>query len=147
MGIDLNPHSERAAKEFGDASAANIRWMTGDVFEYAPVERPDVVLSALFTHHLSSVDVVRFLRWMEEYARVGWFINDLERSERAARWFRVLPIIFRWHRFVRHDGPVSLRRAFRKDDWLRLLADAGIPSGDASIEPHPMARLCVARMR
>jgi alkylated DNA nucleotide flippase Atl1 len=101
----------------------------------------------LFTHHLSSADVVRFLKWMEQYARVGWFINDLERSERAARWFRVLPVILRWHRFVRHDGPVSLRRAFRAEDWQRLLAQAGIPSNEASIESHLMARLCVARIR
>jgi hypothetical protein len=59
----------------------------------------------------------------------------------------VLPVIMRWHRFVRHDGLVSLRRAFHEDDWLRLLAAAGIPFGGASIESHVMARLCVARMR
>lgn len=148
-GVDLNPHSARAAEEFSqrDPFAAKIRWVSGDIFAYSLAEEMDVVLSALFTHHLSSPDVVRFLRWMEEHAKAGWFINDLQRSARGARWFRVLPLILRWHRFIKHDGPVSLHRAFREDDWLRLLHEARIPEGAASVEGHPMARLCVARIR
>lgn len=148
-GIDLNPHAARAAREFsaGDTAAAKIRWMTGDVLAYEPAEPVDVVLSALFTHHLSSTEVVTFLGWMERHARLGWFVNDLQRSERAARWFRVLPILMRWHRFVRHDGPVSLQRAFREEDWRRMIAAAGIAPDGVSIESHAMSRLCVARLR
>lgn len=146
-GIDLNPHAARAARELGtrDPLAAAIRFISADVFMYEPEQRPDVIVSALFTHHLSSPEIVRFLRWMEEHARLGWFINDLQRSQRAARWFRFLPIVFGWHRFVRHDGPVSLRRAFREDDWRRLLAEADV--ANVSVESHPMCRLCVARVR
>lgn len=146
-GIDLNPYAARAAREFGahDALADGIDLITADVFAYQIEQQPDVIVSALFSHHLSSPEVVRFLRWMEEHARLGWFINDLQRSRRAARWFRFLPILFGWHRFVRHDGPVSLRRAFREDDWRRLLAEADI--ADASVESYPMSRLCVARLR
>jgi hypothetical protein len=84
---------------------------------------------------------------MEEKAQLGWFVNDVQRSARAARWFRVLPVIFGWHRFVRHDGPVSLRRAFREDDWRRMLAAAKIPAGAAEVESHAMSRLCVSRLR
>jgi SAM-dependent methyltransferase len=146
-GIDLNPHSARAAQDFSsqDPLATNITFLTADIFTYAPNPEPDVVLSALFTHHLSSPEIVRFLAWMEDHARLGWYINDLHRSRRAAFWFRFLPILFGWHHFIAYDGPVSLRRAFVPEDWQRMLAQANISS--ATIEPHPMNRLCVARIR
>lgn len=146
-GIDLNPHSTRAAEEFSakDPFAANITFLTADVFTYTPETQPDVILSALFTHHLSTLEIVRFLRWMEDHARLGWFINDLCRSRRAAFLFRILPVIFGWHPFIQYDGPVSLRRAFVPEDWLRMLAAANIPA--ITIESHPMNRLCVARIR
>ena len=146
-GIDLNPHSTRAAQEFSnkDPLASNINWITSDVFRYSPDNAPDIVLSALFTHHLSSPEVVRFLSWMEHNARLGWFINDLHRSHSAAFFFRFLPILFGWHRFIAYDGPVSLRRSFVPQDWQRMLSQANIT--DATIEQHPMNRLCVARIR
>ena len=146
-GLDLNPYAARAGQEFSAKvpDAVKIPFLTADVFTYSAEEQPDLIISALFTHHLSSPEIVRFLRWMEDRAKLGWFVNDLQRSKRAAFWFRFLPIIFRWHRFVRYDGPVSLQRAFTASDWQRYLADAQILG--ASIEPHPMSRLCVARIR
>lgn len=145
-GVDLSPYSARAACELGarDPLTSTIHFVTADVFAYNSASPPDVILSALFTHHLSSPEIVRFLRWMESHARLGWFINDLQRSQRAARLFRILPILFGWHRFIRYDGPVSLRRAFQEDDWRGLLAEAGI--AHATIESHPMNRLCVSRI-
>jgi 2-polyprenyl-3-methyl-5-hydroxy-6-metoxy-1,4-benzoquinol methylase len=146
-GIDLNPNATRAAQEFStkDPIAANIDWITADVFIYAPNPEPDIVLSALFTHHLSSPEIVRFLPWMEQHARLGWFINDLHRSRRAAFLFRFLPILLGWHHFIQHDGPVSLRRSFVPADWERMLAQANIT--EASVEEYAMNRLCVARVR
>lgn len=151
-GVDLNPHATRAAREFsgGRGEAAEIRgirWANEDVFRYEAAEGIDVVLSALFTHHLATTEVVEFVQWMERTARVGWFVNDLRRSERAAWWFRALPLIFRWHRFIKHDGPVSLRRAFVAEDWRRMLAAAGVAETAAAIEEHGMSRLCVSRVK
>jgi len=146
-GIDLNPHAARAARELNARNplAAHIDWHTADVFTYKLERPPDVILSSLFTHHLTSPEIVRFLAWMEQHAHLGWYINDLHRSRRAAFWFRFLPIIFNWHHFVQNDGPISLRRAFTPEDWQRMLAQANIT--EASIEQHAMNRLCVARIR
>lgn len=145
-GIDLNPHSTRAAREFTAkfAHAPKITFLNADVFAYTPDPAPDVVISALFTHHLSTPEIVRFLRWMESNARVGWLINDLHRSKSAVFWFRFLPVLFGWHHFIQYDGPVSLRRSFVTEDWLHMLAQANITS--ATIESHPMNRLCVAHI-
>ena len=78
---------------------------------------------------------------------MGWFINDLERSEWICRLFGWVAGVAGWHRFVRHDGPVSFRRAFRKEDWMRLLAAAEVPREAVSVEHWRPGRLCVGRWK
>ena len=53
----------------------------------------------------------------------------------------------KWHRFVRHDGPVSFRRAFREKDWVRLLAAAELPRKNVTVEHWRPGRLCVGRWK
>jgi 2-polyprenyl-3-methyl-5-hydroxy-6-metoxy-1,4-benzoquinol methylase len=145
-GIDLNPYAARVAaestpKEFG------IAWVTGNALEYRPQKPVDIVVSSLMAHHLEDGEIVALLRWMEATAQAGWFINDLERSERSSRMFGWVVKIMRWHRFVRHDGPVSFRRAFREDDWARLLAAAEVPLEAVTVEHWRPGRLCVGRWK
>jgi SAM-dependent methyltransferase len=143
-GIDLNAYAARAAREFTPAGLG-ITWLTGDAFSY---EQPvDVVLSSLFTHHLPEPEIVKFLAWMENVAQRGWFINDLVRDPTPLHLFPVLAAVSGWHRFVRHDGPVSFRRAFREDDWKRMASAAGLPLEVLSIERWTPGRLCVGRLR
>lgn len=149
-GIDLNPQTEAIAREATRAAGMRddaIEWRTGDAMSEAEVQGPDVVLSSLVMHHLGHGEIVRFLRWMEGGARMGWFINDLERQAMPARMFSALAVLLRWHPFLHHDGPVSFRRAFRTADWEELLRTAGIAEGTARILPTFPARLCVERMR
>ena len=103
----------------------------------------DIVVSSLLAHHLEDEEIVALLRWMEATTQVGWFINDLERVEWSSRMFAWV----RWHWLVRHDGPVSFRRAFRKEDWVRLLAAAEIPREAVAIEKWRPGRLCVGRWK
>jgi hypothetical protein len=107
----------------------------------------DIVVSSLMAHHLEDEGVVALLRWMEATAQSGWFINDLERSAWNCRLFEWAERIARWHRFVRHDGPVSFLRAFRKEDWVRLLTGADIPRNAVSVEHWRPGRLCVGRWK
>ncbi|WP_448586949.1 methyltransferase domain-containing protein [Thermaurantiacus sp.] len=142
VGVDINPKAALAARAAG---GEGIEWVTADIFEAAPRFRPHVVTSALFAHHLDDAGVVRFLRLMEETASHGWFVNDLERHPLAFHGFRLLAGLMRWHRFVRHDGPVSIARAFVAADWARYLAAAGIAG--ATLHRHVPFRLCVARLK
>ena len=143
-GVDINPFAAQAAREVA-TNETPICWLTGD---YRDVDEPfDIVLSALLTHHLASAEAAAFLAWMETHGRYGWFINDLERSRRAAAAFTVLARIARWHPFVQHDGPVSFRRAFRHEDWTRLLTVASIDPHVVTLQPWRPGRLCVGRLR
>jgi hypothetical protein len=42
---------------------------------------------------------------------------------------------------------VSVASAFKKRDWVRNLAEAGLPQGAARIEPWMPFRLCVSRIK
>ena len=141
-GIDLNPFAARAASE-STPRELGITWVTCDAFAYRPEKPIDIVVSSLLAHHLEDEEIVTLLGWMEATAQVGWFINDLERAEWTSRMFGWV----RWHRIVRHDGPVSFRRAFRKEDWLVLLAAADIPRDAVTVEHWRPGRLCVGRWK
>jgi 2-polyprenyl-3-methyl-5-hydroxy-6-metoxy-1,4-benzoquinol methylase len=145
-GCDLNPESVAVAAEATPKTSA-IEWVASDVFRYQGTGPIDIVLSSLFTHHLIESDVVRFLRWMEEHARVGWFINDLSRSPIPYHLFKAFSRLMGLHPFVQHDGPVSFARAFVPDDWRKMCAAAGLPENEIVIEGFTPGRLCVGRKK
>jgi SAM-dependent methyltransferase len=146
-GVDLNPHAIRAAREFTPAES-RIEWIAGDAYSIdSDSGSIDVIISALFTHHLADDEIVRFIAWMERVARRGWFINDLYRSQTPYTWFKVLAAAMRWHRFVRHDGPVSFQRAFLPDEWKNYTQRAGLSARHVSIAAARPGRLCVGRVK
>src|SRR5262245_10088140 len=88
----------------------------------------DVVMASLFFHHLSDNDCVRVLADMWRLANIRVLVNDLHRH-RVAYWsIRALTSAFSKSRMVRHDGPVSVRRAFRPPELLDLAKRAGVPA-------------------
>jgi SAM-dependent methyltransferase len=146
IGIDLNPLSETIARAATPADMA-IEYRTGDIFEYEP-ERPiDFVISSQTTHHLSDEELVGFIGWMERVAARGWFITDLHRHSVPFHAFRILSRLARWHRFVQHDGPVSIARSFRRDDWQRIIHAAGLSPTVVSVRWHVPFRISVSRLR
>lgn len=145
-GIDLNPHAAQAAREFAGNGSA-IEWVTGEVFEFEPKQGVDVVLSSLFAHHLKDREIVRLLAWMERTATLGWFVNDLKRARGSYVGFTVLSRLMRWHRFVQHDGPVSIQRAFTEADWDRYIDEASLDRNAIRICDVWPGRLCVGRVK
>ena len=146
IGLDLNPWSTATARE-ATPPEMGIDYRTGDVFAFEPDRPIDAVVSAQFTHHLSDGQVVAFIRWMERVARLGWFVSDLHRHPVPYHLFRGLAAAARWHRFVRHDGPVSIARSFRREDWVRYLREAGLDAAEVEIAWHVPFRLTVGRIR
>lgn len=123
IGYDLDARCTEAAR-VATPPELGIDYRVGDAM--AADLAPDVIVSALVTHHMADDAIVAFLRWMERTARKGWFVNDLHRNWFAYYGFAALAAMMHWHPFVRHDGTLSVARAFRKADWRRLLAEAGI---------------------
>jgi 2-polyprenyl-3-methyl-5-hydroxy-6-metoxy-1,4-benzoquinol methylase len=141
-GVDLNPWAVRAAEEATPEGTAT--FVNGDAYGQPPA---DVILSSLFTHHLSDAELPPFLAWSERSARIAWFVNDLERHGFSYWGFPILARALGWHRFVRHDGAVSIARSFRPGDWRAHLALAGVDPESCEIRRRFPFRLCVARVK
>lgn len=132
-GVDLNPQAVAAAAAATPPDVP-VRWLVADALSLAPDPPPDVIVSALFAHHLDDEALVRFVGWMERTARLGWFVNDLHRHPLPEVFLRVAFGLLPVHRFVRHDGPVSVRRALTRRDWEAVLAAAGVGAGRVAID-------------
>jgi 2-polyprenyl-3-methyl-5-hydroxy-6-metoxy-1,4-benzoquinol methylase len=141
-GVDLNPRSAPVAAAATDP-ALGIRYLTGDAAALGLA--PDFVVSSLVAHHMRDAELIDFIRWMEATAQRGWFINDLHRHRVAWIGFRLLATLLRWHPIVRHDGALSVRRAFVRRDWDKVLAAAGVD--DADVRWHVPFRWGVGRLK
>jgi SAM-dependent methyltransferase len=146
IGLDLNPDATAIAEEASPA-LSRIQWVNADILTYSPAQEPHLVISSLFTHHLAEEQIIQFLRWMEEHASLGWFINDLSRAPVPYHVFRVFSKLMRLHHFVQYDGPVSIARAFVRSDWERMCISAGLGENTVQIRSFKPARLCVARRK
>ena len=86
----------------------------------------DVAHTSLVLHHLDPDDALAMLRELGRVARVGVVVNDLARGR--ARWLGawLLLHLMTGNRLTRHDGPLSVRRAYTRDEAAELVEAAGL---------------------
>jgi hypothetical protein len=89
-------------------------------------DKPDIIFSSLFCHHFTEAALVEQLQWMQQNAATGFFINDLHRHRLAYHSIRLLTRLFSRSYLVKNDAPLSVARGFKKQEWRRLLAQAGL---------------------
>jgi len=143
VGIDLNPLSEPAARA-ATSPDAPIEYYTGDYADFGTGQF-DCVVSSLVAHHMTEPELLRFLRFMEQRARRGWFVNDLHRHPLSYLGYPLLARLMGWHPIVRQDGQTSIARAFRPNEWEVMLTKTAISR--ARVQRHFPFRLCVSRLR
>ena len=88
----------------------------------------DVVMASLFFHHLNDEACAQVLAGMWRIAKRVVLVNDLHRHAVAYFSIRALTAVFSQSVMVRHDGPVSVLRAFKPEDLLRIASLAGVPA-------------------
>jgi 2-polyprenyl-3-methyl-5-hydroxy-6-metoxy-1,4-benzoquinol methylase len=124
-GVDAAP---AAIKFAGESSVGmDISYIQTDVLsdELKPNEF-DVVFSGLFSHHFADDDWVQLIKKMHNCARRGVILTDLHRH-----WVLYYAVMFITHVFtknkmVRVDGPLSVKRSFRRSELVALLKAAQI---------------------
>lgn len=101
------------------------RVLAGDALDLPfPDSSVDIVSCCLFLHHLEPPQIARYLAEAQRVARVAVVINDLERSAIHYRLAQLNRIIDH-SRISRHDGPVSVRRAYTRSELAGMLTNTG----------------------
>ena len=99
----------------------------------------EVVTSAFSLHHFAPRAAARLLREMARVARLGVVVSDLRRSY-AGYWGARLLALGSANRLSRHDGPLSVLRAYTPDEARAMLDTAGI---EGCVRAEPVFRLMV----
>lgn len=141
-GIDLSPEAIAFAKQQLQKEP-DLRSVEFCVPATAELNEPpksfDVVSSTLVCHHLSDAEIIDFIKRSLEVAREAVIINDLHRHLLATCSFFAIAPCFR-NRLIFHDGLLSIKRAFKRKDWLFYLQAAGVPSHAWSLSWHCLFR-------
>lgn len=125
-GLDANPN----IIAFASANAYSfpgIKFETINVFSNEFRMRDyDVFLATLFIHHFTDDQLVDLFRSMYARARIGIVVNDIQRHWMAYHSIRLLTWLWSKSSMVRYDAPLSVRRAFRRQDLERIMKRADI---------------------
>jgi len=114
-----------------------VRVLCGDLFDL-PDACADIVTATHFAHHFAPDELPRVVRRMLRSARLGAVLCDIHRHwvPWASVWLAAR--LLSRNRYIRHDGPLSVAKGFRAEDW-RVLREA---LDDCDLEYHwrPMFR-------
>ncbi|MFQ5847590.1 MAG: methyltransferase domain-containing protein [Candidatus Methylomirabilales bacterium] len=145
VGIDKNPQVLRAAAE-RIRGYPEIRLELGDALALPyPAGSFDIVLCSLALHHLTYRDGIALLTSLDKIGRRGFIVNDLLRSWHGYLLTWLAMRLFRRGRLVRHDGPVSVRRAYTPSELLAMVERAGVAG--VRIHSHPFFRVALVKER
>ena len=123
-GVDINPHCIGYAQQRD--KNAGIDFVCSDYRLVQFEQTPDIIFSSLFCHHFNNDQLVALLQWCSSNAKIGFFINDLQRHPLAYYSIKGLTQLFSKSYLVKNDAPISVLRGFSRAEWQQLFATAGI---------------------
>jgi 2-polyprenyl-3-methyl-5-hydroxy-6-metoxy-1,4-benzoquinol methylase len=125
-GIDANDFMVQYARQ-RCGGFPEIRLEQHDVFSEQFQQEPyDIVVCSLFCHHFTDEQLVSMFRQLHRQAGMAVIINDLHRHWLAYHSIKLLTRFFSDSYLVKNDAPLSVWRAFRKEELERLVQEAGI---------------------
>ena len=121
IGIDANPFMVRYAAE-QSRMFREIRFETANVLSDAfKTMRFDIVCLNTFCHHLSDADLIILLKQLETQTSTAIIVNDLHRHWIAYLSIKWISRLLDFSYLAKHDGPLSVLRAFRKRELIDLI--------------------------
>jgi ubiquinone/menaquinone biosynthesis C-methylase UbiE len=125
-GIDWN----KAMTEYATKKSKqyhNIQYKTQSVFDDALLnDKVHIATASLFCHHFEKEALVDLLQRMYKMSTVAVIINDLHRHWLAYYSIKYITAVFSKTYLVKYDAPLSVARAFSRNDWEEILTAVGI---------------------
>lgn len=125
-GVDAAPAAINFAREASEGFN-NISYVQADVInEVDRINQHDIIISSLFTHHFDDEQWIKLIQNMYGKARKGIIITDLHRHWVLYYAVIVITHVLTRNKMVRVDGPLSVKRSFKRAELLMLLKKAQI---------------------
>jgi len=131
--IDLNLNgvdAAQAAVNYARKQAkdySNINFIQADVIDEAYLIKPaDVIICSLFTHHFDDERWIKLIKNMQASAQKGIIITDLHRHWLLYHAIVLITRVFTSNAMAQNDGPLSVKRGFKRHELLALLKKAQI---------------------
>jgi 2-polyprenyl-3-methyl-5-hydroxy-6-metoxy-1,4-benzoquinol methylase len=123
-GMDVSARNLAVAKL---NAAPSLQFIHGDAF-HLPFRHGsvDYFISSLFLHHLAPEQVVALLAQTFEQSRGGIIMSDLVRGWLPWFAFKLVQPVFARNYLTRHDGAVSVLRAYTPSELRELARQAGL---------------------
>ncbi len=125
-GVDRNAdvihYMTQYCKDYPD-----ITGVVSDSIEFLKSETDiDIIHCSLFCHHLNDLELLDLFTYFKKSVHTGFVLNDLHRSRIAYYGVYAITHILNGSSLSKNDGPISVLRAFKKNEIRVLLHKAEI---------------------
>lgn len=125
-GIDANSFTIAHARAMS-VSFPEISYRCTDIFkDRMKANQYDIVLCTLTLHHFNGDEIAVLLQHFHGAGKLGFVINDLQRSTIAYYLFLLLCYVFRLNEMSREDGLISILRGFKKNELIQFSNDLAV---------------------
>jgi 2-polyprenyl-3-methyl-5-hydroxy-6-metoxy-1,4-benzoquinol methylase len=120
-GYDANPNIIRYAQT-NTSGNPRISFQTMDIFsEEFRRQKFDIVIGTLFYHHFTTDQLSEFFTQLKRQCSIGILINDIHRHPLAFYSIKWLTQWFSKSPMVKFDAPLSVLRAFHRQEIVEIL--------------------------
>ncbi|MGB5204494.1 methyltransferase domain-containing protein [Eudoraea sp.] len=123
IGLDLSEKALSIGRTLS-VDFPEITFLKQDILTLKPMDlNCDILLCTLTMHHFSNEQIPLFLSQFAKLANIGVIINDLQRSALAYYLFKGFSAIFIKTKIAKHDGLISIKSGFKKQDLISFSKD------------------------
>lgn len=108
-----------------------------------PTKTADYFVSSLFLHHFEPDSLIKLLAGLYRSVKSTIIMSDLTRSSLSLLGFRLMQPLFARHYLTKHDGLLSIRRAYTPAELLQLAYHAGMKNAQV-YQDYPWQMTLVA---